>query len=109
MANYPPVAEVLKVPLYVLDLGQVADEVEDNRVGRAPIIDENGRDRITVADAFSLAARWKALLLVDECDLYLEPRSESTPLRNRLVTSMSPLDSVPRFIIGSDKRCRIPA
>lgn len=83
---------MLKVPLYVLDLAQVADEVEDDRIGRPVVVDRDGRDRVTIADAFSMAARWKALLLVDECDLYLEPRSESTPLRNRLVTSMSILN-----------------
>ena len=30
--NRPQVAEVLKVPLYVLDLGQVSDELDDNHV-----------------------------------------------------------------------------
>ena len=77
------------MPLYVLDLGQVADELEDDRVGRPLPPDRQGRIKITMSDAFAQAARWKALLLVDECDLYLEPRRESTPLRNRVVTSMS--------------------
>lgn len=75
------------MPLYVLDLGQVADELEDDRIGRPVHIDTRGRGRLTIADAFAMASRWKALLLVDECDLYLEPRSEATPIRNRLVTS----------------------
>ncbi len=28
-----------------------------------------------IVEAFDLAARWKAVLLIDECDLYLEKRS----------------------------------
>ncbi|CAI4218839.1 unnamed protein product [Parascedosporium putredinis] len=58
------VAETLRVPLYFLDLGQVIVELDEER----------------------LAERWNAILLVDECDLYLEPRSETSPVRNRVVT-----------------------
>lgn len=103
--NCLQVAEVLKVPLYVLDLAQVADQVEDAQLGRPPPMDMDGRRRVTIEHAFSMAARWKALLLVDECDLYLEPRSESTPVRNRIVTSMSPFYSLITF---TSIHCPVP-
>lgn len=100
----PIVAEVLKVPLYVVDLGQVADELEDAHLGRPAPLDRNGRRRLTIEDAFAMAARWKALLLIDECDLYLEPRSESTPARNRVVTSTSPFTPL-HFLFPSFSFC----
>lgn len=35
--------------------------------------------------AFDLAARWGAVLLIDECDMYLEKRSDASSKRNRMV------------------------
>ncbi|KAJ0347509.1 hypothetical protein KNSL1_006394 [Colletotrichum chrysophilum] len=39
-----------------------------------------------IAGAFELAARWGAVLLIDECDAYLEQRSDSSSQRNKLVS-----------------------
>ncbi|SPO00368.1 uncharacterized protein DNG_03213 [Cephalotrichum gorgonifer] len=79
------VSETLRVPLFMLDLAQAVEELEGD-VHRMPIRDRHVRPQLDIADAFDLASRWKAILLIDECDLYLEPRSEATPVRNRIVT-----------------------
>lgn len=39
--------------------------------------------------AFELAARWGAVLLIDECDIYLEQRSDASSSRNRMVSRKS--------------------
>ena len=48
--------------------------------------DSRQRSEDEIATAFELAAKWKAVLLIDECDLYLEKRSDASPKRNRLVS-----------------------
>ena len=48
-----------------------------------------GRHEDQIVTAFSLAARWKAVLLIDECDLYLEKRNDASPKRNRMVSRTS--------------------
>jgi len=44
-----------------------------------------GRNESDITTAFSLAAKWKAVLLIDECDLYLAKRKDDSPTRNRVV------------------------
>lgn len=66
------VAEEMKVPLYIMsagDLGSEANEVEDN-LGR--ILD--------------MVANWNAVLLLDECDVFLEARCANDIARNRIVS-----------------------
>ncbi|EEU39866.1 uncharacterized protein NECHADRAFT_39197 [Fusarium vanettenii 77-13-4] len=65
------VAETMHKPLYGMsagELGDDADEVEENL------------NRI-----LELSTKWKAVLLVDECDVFLERRSSSDLQRNKLV------------------------
>lgn len=65
------VADQVRRPLYYLsagELGQDADRVED---------------RLT--RVFDLAARWNAVLLFDECDVFLQERSTEQLARNEIV------------------------
>ena len=73
-------AEKIHVPLYKMELGEM---IEDDD----PEFEESRRRKEDeIATAFELAAKWKAVLLIDECDLYLEKRSDASPKRNRLVS-----------------------
>lgn len=72
----------MQAPLYKLDLGQVEDDDELDRSG------SHGAEG-KIRTAFQLASRWKAVLLLDECDMYLEKRSAADLKRNRIVTRRS--------------------
>lgn len=66
------VAEEMKVPLYMMsagDLGSDAYEVEEN-----------------LTRILEMVANWDAVLLLDECDVFLEARSPNDINRNRLVS-----------------------
>lgn len=66
------VSENMKVPLYMLsagDLGTRPDDVEYN-----------------LNNILEIVAKWKAILLIDECDVFLEARSAHDLSRNRLVS-----------------------
>jgi len=57
-----PVAETMKVPLYMMsagDLGIKSHEVE-----------------INITNILEMVAKWNAVLLLDECDVFLEARSK---------------------------------
>jgi SpoVK/Ycf46/Vps4 family AAA+-type ATPase len=84
------VAERIGKPLYKLELG-------DAKEYRTSGYRRNGSDIEYRSDAgsdsdneeidhFALAAKWNAVLLIDECDAYLHKRVDSDPARNRLVT-----------------------
>lgn len=66
------VSENLEVPLYMMsagDLGTRPDEVEVNLEG-----------------TLNMVAKWGAILLIDECDVFLEARSVHDMERNKLVS-----------------------
>ncbi|KAJ5609517.1 hypothetical protein N7528_010084 [Penicillium herquei] len=66
------IAEVMKVPLYVLsagDLGSDSSDVESN-----------------LSDIMGLVPRWGAVLLIDEADVFMEARDSSDLKRNELVS-----------------------
>ncbi|CAN8104023.1 unnamed protein product [Discula destructiva] len=66
------VAENLRVPLHTLSSGDLGSE---------PWEVENGLSRI-----LELVARWNAILLLDECDVFLEARSTHDLERNKVVS-----------------------
>jgi hypothetical protein len=66
------VAENLRVPLHTLSSGDL---------GSKPWEVENGLSRI-----LALVARWNAILLLDECDVFLEARSAHDLERNKVVS-----------------------
>lgn len=66
------VAEVMKVPLYVLSVGNLgtsASKVEEN-----------------LKDIMSIVPRWGAVLLLDEADVFMEARNTTDLVRNELVS-----------------------
>lgn len=66
------VAEVMKVPLYVLsagDLGTNPSDVEDR-----------------LKDILKIVPRWGAVLLLDEADVFMEARNSTDLARNELVS-----------------------
>ena len=66
------VAEEMRKPLYSLsagELGHAADEVERQ-----------------LKRVLELSAKWGAILLIDECDIFLEQRTTSDLERNKLVS-----------------------
>ena len=66
------VAEVMRVPLYVLSAGSLgtdASDVEDK-----------------LKDVFRMIPKWGAVLLLDEADVFMETRSTSDLQRNELVS-----------------------
>ncbi|KAH6642222.1 P-loop containing nucleoside triphosphate hydrolase protein [Boeremia exigua] len=66
------VAEVMRSPLYSIgagELGETADEVENN-----------------LRRVLEVSTKWGAVLLLDECDVFLERRSAKSIQRNKLVS-----------------------
>jgi len=66
------VAENMKVPLYMMsagDLGSVSSEVES-----------------ALSIILEMVAKWNAVLLLDECDVFLEERSAHDLERNKIVS-----------------------
>jgi hypothetical protein len=67
------VAEEMHQPLYSMsagELGETALEVED-----------------ALELVLELASKWNAILLLDECDVFLEARTTADIRRNRLISS----------------------
>ncbi|KAJ6438231.1 AAA family protein [Purpureocillium lavendulum] len=65
------VAEEMRVPIYAMsagDLGSSAYDVEEN-----------------LSKILSMVANWDAVLLLDECDVFLEERTPQDMERNRIV------------------------
>ncbi|KAJ0371501.1 hypothetical protein COL26b_009590 [Colletotrichum chrysophilum] len=89
------VAEKIQAPLFKMELGEYNEDDPDHYDtpphrarrpgGRSVAIGVQHR-RGDIAGAFELAARWGAVLLIDECDAYLEQRSDSSSQRNKLVS-----------------------
>jgi SpoVK/Ycf46/Vps4 family AAA+-type ATPase len=66
------VAENMQVPLYMMsagDLGTTPNQVESK-----------------LTEILEIVSRWKAILLLDECDVFLEARSVHDLERNKLVS-----------------------
>jgi hypothetical protein len=62
----------MRQPLYLMsasELGETATEVEES-----------------LEQVLELTSKWNAILLLDECDMFLEARSTADIRRNRLVS-----------------------
>lgn len=66
------VSENMKVPLYMMSAGDLGTHPDDVELNLANILD--------------IVAKWKAILLIDECDVFLEERTSHDMSRNRLVS-----------------------
>lgn len=67
------VAEEMKVPLYAMSAGQLGFDVETMEYALQDVLD--------------ICAKWGAVLLLDEADVFLEQRQLTDLQRNRLVSS----------------------
>lgn len=65
-------AENLRVPLHTLSSGDLGSEPREVERGLSKILE--------------LVARWNAILLLDECDVFLEARSTHDLERNKVVS-----------------------
>ncbi|KAL6356001.1 hypothetical protein LRP88_09586 [Fusarium phalaenopsidis] len=65
------VAETMHKPLYGMSAGELGDDAGE--------VEEN------LNRVLELSTKWRAVLLVDECDVFLERRSSSDLQRNKLV------------------------
>lgn len=70
------VAETMRVPLYVMSAGELGTHSENV-------------ERV-LKDVLDKCAMWKAILLLDEADVFLETRSTSDLQRNAMVSGKSP-------------------
>lgn len=66
------VAENLRVPLHMLSSGDLGSEAWEVEAGLSQILE--------------LVARWNAILLLDECDVFLEARTTADLQRNKVVS-----------------------
>jgi hypothetical protein len=51
-----------------------------------------------LSDVLELVTEWKAVLLLDEADVFLEQRTVDSLERNKLVSSLSPFSGFPLAI-----------
>ena len=66
------VAEEMKKPLYSMSAGELGSHAEE--VERQ------------LHQVLELSTKWRAVLLIDECDVFLEKRTTSDLERNKLVS-----------------------
>ncbi|KLU91978.1 hypothetical protein MAPG_10925 [Magnaporthiopsis poae ATCC 64411] len=66
------VADKLKKPLYILSAGELGSNA--TQVGRK------------LGEVLNLTAKWNAVLLLDECDVFIQKRSASEMLQNEIVS-----------------------
>ncbi len=96
-------AEKIQAPLYKMELSH-SKETEGSG-------SDSSDDEVNEGDinkAFDRAAKWKAVLLIDECDMYLEKRSDASPKRNRLVARfLQKLEYYPSLLFLTTNRERI--
>jgi len=94
------VAERIKAPLYKLELREPTDPAK-----RVDSDSENDKRPLELDDQFRWAAKWNAVLLIDECDTYLQTRSDKDARRNRLVqTFLQKLEYYPSLLFLTTNR-----
>jgi len=72
-----------------------------------PVRDDRNIDD-ELSTTFSQAARWNAVLLIDECDMYLEERKDNTPERNHVVSqSLRELEYYPSLLFLTTNREKV--
>ncbi|EEY20073.1 conserved hypothetical protein [Verticillium alfalfae VaMs.102] len=112
------VAEKIQAPLYKLELGEgnsvQMKETDESRSRSRSRSRRRSRSRSPeqvssdVKTAFNLASRWGAVLLIDECDLYLEQRSDTSTQRNKLVSRfLTELEYYPSLLFLTTNRERV--
>ncbi|KAK4194226.1 P-loop containing nucleoside triphosphate hydrolase protein [Triangularia verruculosa] len=107
------IAEKIHAPLVKMELSELLKDEQDrvpvrhrrDSRSRSPV-SNRGEDELT--RTFELAAKWGAVLLIDECDMYLEKRSDDSPERNRLVARfLRELEYFPSLLFLTTNRERV--
>jgi len=112
------VAEKINAPLVKIDLSQVTQAVAANRNPYAPPLPPGPGVRIQrdpqldvedeLSTTFERAARWNAVLLIDECDMYLEKRNDNSPERNHVVSQfLRELEYYPSLLFLTTNREKV--
>ena len=69
-----------------MELSQIEEDEADESGDEYPRKSSRRRPDNQILTAFDLAAKWGAVLLVDECDMFLEKRTEGSNKRNKIVS-----------------------
>jgi SpoVK/Ycf46/Vps4 family AAA+-type ATPase len=94
------VAERIRAPLFKLELHDTTDLPKANMSNS-----EDTHQPHELDDQFRWAAKWSAVLLIDECDTYLQTRSDHDARRNRLVqTFLQKLEYYPSLLFLTTNR-----
>jgi SpoVK/Ycf46/Vps4 family AAA+-type ATPase len=82
-------AERLQLPLYKMELREDDGYISpsDCDTNQAPYNATN--TRASIEKQFELVTKWNAVLLVDECDAFLQKRSREDPERSGVMSSMT--------------------
>ncbi|GKT63410.1 AAA family ATPase [Colletotrichum tofieldiae] len=104
------VAEKIQAPLFKMELADYDEDEnrrdKDDREPESPRPRDSTRS-MDFTTAFSLAARLGAVLLIDECDMYLEKRSDASSKRNRMVSRfLKELEYYPSLLFLTTNRER---
>ena len=103
------VAEKIHAPLVKMELSQLTRAVAKHepmppRPGAVQGPDVEGE----LSTTFSQAARWNAVLLIDECDMYLEKRNDNSPERNHVVSQfLRELEYYPSLLFLTTNREKV--
>lgn len=93
------VAERIHAPLFKLELREEEPAKRDRSDSEGVYTTHN------LDDQFRWAAKWGAVLLIDECDTYLQTRSDHDSRRNRLVqTFLQKLEYYPSLLFLTTNR-----
>ena len=82
------VAEEMRKPLYAMSAGELGDTA--------------GEVEKRLHNVLELSTKWGAILLIDECDVFLEQRTTSDLERNKFVSGEMSLFSFVTFVLPSE-------
>jgi hypothetical protein len=82
-------AERLQLPLYKMELREDDGYISPSDCDTNQASYNATNTRASIERQFELVTKWNAVLLVDECDAFLQKRSRGDPKRNEVMSSMN--------------------
>lgn len=110
------VAEKINAPLVKMELSQLTETImAQQATAPRPVPGHHDYASSVAGDVdddltktFRQAARWGAVLLIDECDMYLERRNDESPARNHVVSRfLRELEYYPSLLFLTTNRERV--
>ncbi|KAK1835756.1 putative nucleotidase [Podospora conica] len=111
------VAEKINAPLVKIELSLLTETIMAQQATAARVTpghrdynSDAGENDVDdeLAKTFRLASRWGAVLLIDECDMYLERRNDESPARNHVVSRfLRHLEYYPSLLFLTTNRERV--